>query len=348
MTNITPKMPEVQPPYWQATGKMPYSLTNDYLFRALLQRNNRVLKHLICALLHLQPHEVNTVTIENPIVLGEALDTKTFILDVRVMLNDHALINLEMQIVNYLNWPERSLSYLCRNFDQLQRGQDYLEARPVIHIGFLDFTLFPECPEFYATYKLLNVKNHHIFTDKFVLSVVDLNQIELATEEDRRWKIDYWAALFTATTWEEVKMLAEQNPIIEDAVVTMYEMSAEDAIREQCWAREDYYRTLNTLKAHISNRDKLLEQHLQLLEQKDKEVEQKEQMIEQKQQVIEQKDQEIEQKEQVIEQKEQVIEQKEQVIEQKEQTIQQKNLEIERLLQEVERLKKQTNQNATQ
>ena len=322
MADITTKMPEVQPPYWQATGKMPYSLTNDYLFRALLQKNNRVLKHLICALLHLQPHEVDTVTIENPIVLGEALDTKTFILDVRVMLNDHALINLEMQIVNYLNWPERSLSYLCRNFDQLQRGQDYLEARPVIHIGFLDFTLFPECPEFYATYKLLNVKNHHIFTDKFVLSVVDLNQIELATEEDRQWKIDYWAALFTATTWEEVKMLAEQNPIIEDAAVTMYEMSAEDAIREQCWAREDYYRTMNTLKAHINNRDKLLEQHIQLLEQKDREVEQKEQMIEQKEQEIEQKEQEIEQKEQMIHQK---------------------NLEIERLLQEVERLKKQAN-----
>lgn len=82
-------------------------------------------------------------------------------------------------------------------------------------------------------------------------------------------------------------MLAEQNPIIEDAVVTMYEMSAEDAIREQCWAREDYYRTLNTLKAHISNRDRLLEQ-------KDKEVEQKEQEIEQKEQTIQQKNQEIE------------------------------------------------------
>lgn len=322
MTNVTPHMPKVQPLYWQATGKMPYSLTNDYFFRALMQKNNRVLKHLICALLHLPPHEVGTVTIENPIVLGEALDTKTFILDIRVLLNNHALINLEMQIINYLNWPERSLSYLCRNFDQLQRGQEYQEVKPVIHIGFLDFTLFPDYPEFYSTYKLLNVKNHHIFTDKLVLSVVDLKQIELATEEDRQWKIDYWAALFTATTWEEVKMLAEQNPIIEDAAVTMYEMSAEDAIREQCWAREDYYRTLNTLKAHINSRDKLLEQHIQLLEQKHKEVEQKEQEIEQK---------------------EQVIEHKEQVIEQKEQTIQQKDLEIERLLQEVERLKKQSN-----
>lgn len=334
MTNVTPQIPKEQPPYWQATGKMPYSLTNDYLFRALLQKNNRVLKHLICSLLHLHPEEVSTVTIENPIVLGQALDAKTFILDIRVLLDNHTLINLEMQIVNYLNWPERSLSYLCRNFDQLQSGQDYQAAKPVIHIGFLDFTLFPKHPEFYATYKMMNVKNHHIFTDKFVLNVVDLNQIELATEEDRQWQIDYWAALFKATTWEEVKMLASQNPILEDAVATMYEMSAEDAIREQCRAREDYYRTLNTLKAHIDNRDKLLEQHIQLLERKNLEIEQKEQLLGQK-------DQEIEQKEQLLGQKDQEIEQKEQLLGQKDQ-------EIKRLLQEVEHLKKQSESGTTQ
>lgn len=62
MKSNTIIMPEAQPSYRQATGKMPYSLTNDYLFRALLQKNNRVLKHLICVLLHLQPEEVSTVT----------------------------------------------------------------------------------------------------------------------------------------------------------------------------------------------------------------------------------------------------------------------------------------------
>ncbi|MDE7223810.1 MAG: hypothetical protein K2O34_08540, partial [Acetatifactor sp.] len=104
-------------------------------------------------------------------------------------------------------------------------------------------------------------------------SVVDLKQIELATEEDRLWRIDYWAALFKATTWEEVKMLAEQNPIIEDAVVTMYEMSAEDAIREQCRAREDYYRTINTYEAHIRKRDQKLEQQAEEINQLTNEIE---------------------------------------------------------------------------
>lgn len=272
MANIMPEAVAADTAYLQATGKLPYSLTNDYLFRALLQKNNRVLTHLICALLHLQPNEVETVTIENPIVLGEALDSKTFVLDIRVQLNNRILINLEMQIINYQNWPERSLAYLCRNFDQLQSGQDYLEIRPVIHISFLDFSLFPEYPEFYATYKLINEKNHNVFTDKFILSVVDLKRTDIATIEDRQWKIDYWAALFKATTWEEIKMLAQQNPIMEEAAVTMYEMSAEDSIREQCRAREEYYRTLNTFQAELEQKDQELEQKDQMIDQLTQEI----------------------------------------------------------------------------
>lgn len=42
-----------------------------------------------------------------------------------------------MQVANRMNWRERSITYLCRSFDILQHGQDYSEAKPVIHIGSL-------------------------------------------------------------------------------------------------------------------------------------------------------------------------------------------------------------------
>jgi hypothetical protein len=47
----------------KATGPVEIPLTNDYLFRALLQRNNKVLKGLICSLLHLSPESVESVEI---------------------------------------------------------------------------------------------------------------------------------------------------------------------------------------------------------------------------------------------------------------------------------------------
>lgn len=51
--------------------------------------------------------------------------------------------------INEHNWPERSLVYLCRLFDNLHAGDDYTEISPACHISILDFTLFPEQTEFY-------------------------------------------------------------------------------------------------------------------------------------------------------------------------------------------------------
>lgn len=194
--------------YFPSSGPLAIPMTNDYLFRALLQQNNKVLKGLICSLLHLSPDEVFSVEIMNPIELGASMNDKTFILDIKVSLNSHAIINLEMQVINQHNWTERSLSYLCRTFDSLQSGEQYREARPVIQIGLLNYTLFPDRPEFYAAYQLLSVKNYSLYSDKLRLCVLALTKISLATEEDKLFQLDYWASLFKATTWEELHMIA--------------------------------------------------------------------------------------------------------------------------------------------
>lgn len=228
--------------FFHASGPVTVRMNNDYLFRALLQRNNNVLKGLICALLHLNADQVRTVVITNPIELGDTVVSKDFFLDIKVLLNDSAVINLEMQVVNEYNWVERSLSYLCRSFDSLEQGQGYISTKATIQIGLLDFTLFKQYPEFYATYQLLNVKNHMPYSDKLRLAVVDLTQVDMATEEDRAYHIDYWASLFKATTWEEIKMLAQKDKYIKEASDTIYHLTQDEKVRLQCEAREDYYR----------------------------------------------------------------------------------------------------------
>jgi len=225
-----------------------YTLFIRKFFFKLLKKNKKVLTGLICSLLHLKPEQIKTVEIKNPINLSGDVSGKEFILDINIMLNDNTLINLEMQVANEFNWPERSLSYLCRSFDQLYSGQNYIDVLPVIHIGFLDFTLHPKEPEFYATYKMLNIKNHLVYSDKFVLSVVNLNQIELATEEDKAYNIDYWARIFKAKTWEELKMLAKDNEYLQEAAESLYVANADEIVRQQCRAREDAERLQRTLE----------------------------------------------------------------------------------------------------
>ena len=233
--------------FMEAKGVIEYNMTNNYMFRYILQKNKKVLTGLICSLLHLKPEQIKSIEVINPIDLADDITGKEFILDINVMLNDDSIINLEMQVANEHNWPERSLMYLCRTFDHLNRGQEYEEALPVHHIGFLDFTLFPEHPEFYATYQLLNVKDYHRYSSKFTLSVVNLTQTELATEDDKANKIDYWARLFKAKTWEEIKMLAQNNEYLEEAANSIYQANAEEIVRQQCRAREDAERRERTL-----------------------------------------------------------------------------------------------------
>ena len=235
-----------------ATGPLAYNMTNDYLFRAVLQKSNKALRGLICSLLHLTEEEVLSVSITNPVILGDALESKEFRLDINVSLNNNTFINLEMQVVNQYDWQNRSVGYLCRSYDQLQKGEEYNDVKPVIHIGFLDYTLFPDSPEFYATYKLLNVKNHQVYSDNLILSVIDLTQINLATEEDKAFGIDYWASLFKAATWEEIKMLAQKNDCINEASNTMFQLSSDELIRKRCRDREEYYQDIRSYKRDIA------------------------------------------------------------------------------------------------
>ncbi len=222
-----------------ATGPIEFGFINDYMFRAVMEKNIPVLKGLICSLLHLRPEDLSSVTVINPILEGDSYSSKEFILDIEIVLNNNLLLNLEMQVADEHNWPERSLSYLCRRFDQLGRGVVYIDCKPAIHIGFLDFTPFPECAEFYATYKLLNIKNHHLYSDKFTLSVIDLSHIELATREDKACGLDKWARLFKAKTWEELKMIAKDDLAMTEAAESLCILNADEPARARARARQE-------------------------------------------------------------------------------------------------------------
>ena len=76
------------------------------------------------------------------------------------------------------------------------------------------------------------MKNMHAYTDKFSLHVIDLECIDLATEEDKAYQTDVWAAFFKAKTWEEMRMLAERKPGLQSSVETLYQLNCDEQIRE--------------------------------------------------------------------------------------------------------------------
>ena len=217
-----------------------YGLTNDYMFRSVFQTSKEALKGLLSALLYIPEEEILSCEICNPIILGTAIDEKTCILDIRVVLNGNKQINLEMQMGSVENWTDRSVFYLCRMFTDMKKGLDYTQSRPSIHIGIMMKSPIPEDAAFYNEYALKNRRTGYEFTGKIALHVLDLSCLEQVPEEERNSALYYWACVFKAKTWKEVLAMTEQSESIKKAVVTLRELSEDEKIRLQCEARERY------------------------------------------------------------------------------------------------------------
>lgn len=253
------------------TGRLPFTLTNDFMFKAFLQENEAALRGLLCALLSLKSQEIQSIVITNPIKYGEKIDAKTLVLDIKLVLNNNQLINLEMQVANLGNWPERSLTYLCRMFDHLKAGEDYTSVKKVIHIGILNFTPtdFPE--ELYSYYTFCNKENGHIYSDKVGIYMLQLNQLGNPKDQEDLPDLYHWAQLFCATTWEEIQMLGENNEVIKDSIVTLKYLTADEEMQMQMEGRERYRRDMEASRrlGQQENAQQLKEQQKRIDEQQE-------------------------------------------------------------------------------
>ena len=229
--------------YLSATGPVAVGMTNDYMFRIVFQENKYALKGLIASVLQLDPEAITDITISNEIKPGKSITDKEYRMDILVLMNNSQSINIEMQLRNQGNWRHRSLAYLCREFDRLDHGDDYDKVTPAYQVGFLGFTLFEDHPEFCGRYQMRNEKDGHLYTDMFNLIVIELMQEELATKEDIACGIDKWVRLFKAKTWEDLKMVAQDNPYMTSTVESMYLSNTDRNILKVAREREEFLRS---------------------------------------------------------------------------------------------------------
>ena len=106
-----------------------------------------------------------------------------------------------------------------------------------------------------------------------------ISHIELATEEDKSWDLDFWAKLFKAKTWEEMKMIAKDNEYFTEASNTLRDLYADFNVRERCRDREDQeleqkylHDTIALQSNKIIQQESMLAQKDDILAQKDNEL----------------------------------------------------------------------------
>ena len=125
-----------------------------------------------------------------------------------------------MYHVNY--WEDRSLFYNSKLFvSSVRKGEDYRNAKACIHIGILDFTLFPDQKEFYSIHKITNIKTGRIYSDKLAFHVVELSKLKQASETEKGTEVYRWARLISAGSIQEMKTLAKGDEYMKETVDTL-------------------------------------------------------------------------------------------------------------------------------
>lgn len=135
--------------------------------------------------------EIATIRILNPIEIGGMIDEKMMMLDLKLELNDSRILDIEMQVVDEGNWTERSLAYLCRAFDQLEKGEKYLDVKETIHIGILNFTPkdFPE--KLYLDYFFYNLDTASEARDDYYrrLNWAEERGLRKGMDQGQQWRL---------------------------------------------------------------------------------------------------------------------------------------------------------------
>ena len=231
-------MSETKISYKNATGFIEFTLKSDLMFHYVMQKSKNALQGLVCSLKGLTPDQVKDIIVLNPIDLNSA--SKETVMDLKLILNNDEVLNIELQVYTDKYWIQRSILYLCRAYDNIGEGDDYSKLKRTTHICITDQNLLPGDPEFYSEYLLLNTKNHLPYTKKFGIKVLSLNQTNAATLDDINNNLVYWAELFKVSTWEEFKKLAEGNPDIEEVGNLILELNTDNQAKEMLEGQRRY------------------------------------------------------------------------------------------------------------
>ena len=168
-------------------------LKNDFLFHMVFTRNQAALRSLLSALLGVPEVQIQQIQVLNPMQYSELNHSKLTVLDLKLHLSSGSYVLVELQVRRFSHWTNRTLVYTARQLaDQVQGDFEYDKLEPVILISIMDHTLFPEHRRFFSKY-LLKDEEGWVYTDKLRFYVLDLTQIETATEEQKQQGLVEWA-----------------------------------------------------------------------------------------------------------------------------------------------------------
>ena len=211
-------------------SKLQYTFKTDTLFKMLFVKHQDLLEKLVAALLGIPQESIEQFAVRNEEMPPEILGDKFCRLDINMTVNGQ-LIDLEVQVANEDDYPERVMLYWAREFSTaLPAGESYSILPRTFIISIIDFRLF-DCSEFHSFFQTLEVTRHTLLSDKMGFHFFELKKLPKEITEDNELLL--WLSLFNANTEEDLEKIKRMEvPEMNQAINAYYSITASDEFRE--------------------------------------------------------------------------------------------------------------------
>lgn len=219
--------------------------TEDWCGKELFE-NREVREGFLSDMLKIPRSAIKETRIVNPNLWKRGSKEKQGIVDIRILLNNERVINIEIQVIPRKHWDKRQLFYLSKMYtENARRGEDYDNLPDCISIAILDFSIIDD-EEYYHCYKLRDEQGK-IFSNAISVYILELDK-KLGREEE----LDDWVRLLRAKSEEELDLIKTKNKSILAAIkelktigltnVLRYEYEYRLKVKRDARARDAYVR----------------------------------------------------------------------------------------------------------
>ena len=203
----------------------------DLVFKKIFGnvKNTDILADFLATVLGIETNEITNIEILDNEMIPETLISKFSRLDLKLTLNSKTSVNIEIQVLNYSNYKERTLFYWAKVYtEELQKNEDYINLKNVIAINVIDFNLF-DCKEYHSTFKIFEEHRQELLTDKLRIDFLELKKAKkergIMTDKKQMW-MDFLNS--NAEDDETLNSLATKSPVMEKAVAVLRQMSTDE------------------------------------------------------------------------------------------------------------------------
>ena len=219
-------------------------LKSDWVFKRIFAKegNEDILASLITAITN---EKITKIQLRNTELYKNSKEDKLGILDIKAVLDNNSIVDIEMQVSNEGNIIERDLYYLTKLYsEQLKNNENYKNAKKVIIINLLGYNFFKTNSPYHKITLKENKNKENMYvklyeveeefnTDKIQIYMVEIPKYLMLENKENPGELDQWMWLFSGKK-EMIKMaLSKGAQAIKKAYKELEYLSQDEQARQE-------------------------------------------------------------------------------------------------------------------